>query len=165
MYKMFEISSKAFAKNKLYNIIDGEKKLWLRNKDVGEKLSVENIYDLIGKEIKGAFKTNIPIKQKIREYKKRRSGLIDDDEKFMYTHEDMMMPITMSYRVSTPEAIKIRSKLGFQLHDLILNKERSVILKITKLFSNEKILLQHRVLGYRIDLYFPKQKLAITFDE
>ena len=165
MYKMFEISSKTFAKNKLYNIIDGEKKLWLRNKDVGEKLSVENIYDLIGKEIKGAFKTNIPIKQKIREYKKRRSGLIDDDEKFMYTHEDMMMPITMSYRVSTSEAIKIRSKLGFQLHDLILNKERSVILKITKLFSNEKILLQHRVLGYRIDLYFPKQKLAITFDE
>ena len=161
---MFEISSKTFAKNKFYNIIDGGKKLWLRNKDKEEELSAENIYDLIDKEIKGTFKTNIPIKQKIREYKIRRSGLLDD-EKFMYTHEDIMMPITMSYRVSTPEAIEIRSKLGFQQYDLILNKERSVILKITQFFSNEKILLQHGVLGYRIDLYFPKQKLAITFDE
>ena len=31
--------------------------LWLRNKDIGEKLSVENICDLIDKEIKGRFET------------------------------------------------------------------------------------------------------------
>ena len=38
--------------------IDRDKKLWLRNKDIGEKLGVEKIYDLIDKEIKGKFRTN-----------------------------------------------------------------------------------------------------------
>ena len=57
---MFEISAETFAKTKVYNIIDGEKELWLRNKDVGEELSFENIYDLIDKEIKRTFKTSIP---------------------------------------------------------------------------------------------------------
>ena len=34
-----------------------------------------------------------------------------------------------------------------------------------KSFPNEKISLQHNVLGYFIDLYFPKHKLAIEIDE
>ena len=34
-----------------------------------------------------------------------------------------------------------------------------------KLFAKEKILLQHSVLDYKIDLYFPKHKLAIPVDE
>ena len=56
----------------------------------------------------------------------------------------------MSCRVSTLETIEFRSKLEFRQHDLILCKE----------FSNE-----HNVLGYIIDLYFPKHKLAIEGDE
>ena len=32
------------------------------------------------------------------------------------------------------------------------------------LFAAEKIILQHNVLGYRIDAYFPKYKLAIKAD-
>ena len=57
-----------------------------------------------------------------------------------------------------PKAIEFRSKLGFKQHDVILSKEQSVTSKITKFFSNEKILLQHSVLDYRIDLYFPEHK-------
>ena len=34
-----------------------------------------------------------------------------------------------------------------------------------KVFSMEKILLQHDVLGYQIDAYFPEHKLAIEIDE
>ena len=60
----------------------------------------------------------------------------------------------MSCRVSAPEAVEFRSKLGFKKHDIILTKEQSVISKVTKSFSNEKILLQYSVLDYRIDLYF-----------
>ena len=41
-----------------------------------------------------------------------------------------------------------------------MSKEQSVISNITNLFSNEKLLLQHSVLGYKIDLHFPKHKLA-----
>ena len=32
-------------------------------------------------------------------------------------------------------------------------------------FTAEKIILQHNVLGYRIDAYFPKYKLAIEVHE
>ena len=40
-------------------------------------------------------------------------------------------------------------------------KKESVTIKIIKVFSNEKILLQHSVLNYQIDLYFSEHKLAI----
>ena len=34
-----------------------------------------------------------------------------------------------------------------------------------KLFAKEEILPQHFILSYKIDLYFPKHKLAIEVDE
>ena len=71
----------------------------------------------------------------------------------------------MSYRVSTPKAIKFRFELRFKQHDIVLSKKQSVISKIAKLFSIEKMLLQHSVLDDRIDFYFPKHKLAIEVDE
>ena len=58
-----------------------------------------------------------------------------------------------------------RCKLGFKLYDIIMCKEESVTIKIIKVFSNEKILLQHSVLNYQIDLYFSEHKLAIEVDE
>ena len=44
-------------------------------------------------------------------------------------------------------------------------KEESVTIKIIQVFSNEKILQQHSVLNYQIDLYFSEHKLAIEADE
>ena len=58
-----------------------------------------------------------------------------------------------------------RTKLGFKLHDITMNKEESVTSKIMKAFPNEKILLLHSVLSYPIDLYFTEHKLAIEIDE
>ena len=69
-YKMFKISAKAFAKNCVYNIIDKEKTLWLRNKDIGEKEGVQYIYGLVHKEIKGKFNNKNPAKQQIKKSKK-----------------------------------------------------------------------------------------------
>ena len=43
-------------------------------------------------------------------------------------------------------------------------KEESVTIKIIQVFSNEKILQQHSVLNYQIDLYFSEHKLAIEAD-
>ena len=48
---------------------------------------------------------------------------------------------------------------------MILSKEQSMASKITKLFSNGKILLQHNVLEYLIDLYFTKHEFVIGVDE
>ena len=71
----------------------------------------------------------------------------------------------MHCRVSTPKAIEFRSKLGFKQHDIIMTKEQSILTKIMKVFAKEKILLQHSTLNYRIDLYFPKHRLAREVDE
>ena len=109
------------------------KKLWLRNKDIRKKIGVKNIDDLIDKEIKSKFKTDKATKQKIKEYKRHGSKIIDD-EKFMYTHEDIIMLIIMNCRVSTPKAVEFRFELGFKQHDIVLSKEQSVIWKIKIIF-------------------------------
>ena len=69
----------------------------------------------------------------------------------------------MDFR-ATP-AVNVRTKLGFRQHDPILTQEESKLSKIVTLFEAEKIILQHSFLGYRIDIYFLKYKLAIEVDE
>ena len=85
---MFKISAKTFAKNCVNNILDKEKTLWLQNKDIGEKLDVENIQNK-------SYKKN-----KLKSIK-NGSQLIDDG-KLVYIHEDIIIPIIMSCRISTP---------------------------------------------------------------
>ena len=101
MYKMFKISAERFAKNYVYKIIDKEKKLWLRNKDIGEKLGVKNVCDLIDKEMKGKCETKNPTNEQIKEHKRHESELIKV-EKYKYIYEHIMIPIIMNCRVSTP---------------------------------------------------------------
>ena len=131
--KMFEIRAE---KNYIHNIMDKERELWNNKIKANDKCKTKN-----------------PAKQQIRKYKKHGSKLISG-EKFVHTYEDIIMSITMICRVSTPKAIEFRSKLGFKQHDIILSKEQLVISKRTKLFSNEKMLQQHSVLGSRIDFIF-----------
>ena len=64
----------------------------------------------------------------------------------------------------TATAVEFRTKLGFNQYDAILIKEQSVLTKIMKVVSGEKMLLQYYVLDYKIDLYFPEHRLAIEFD-
>ena len=66
--------------------------------------------------------------------------------------------------ITTP-AVNFRTRLGFKQHDPIMTQEQSTLSKIVTLFAIEKIILQHNVLGYRIDAYFPKYKLATEVDE
>ena len=46
-----------------------------------------------------------------------------------------------------------------------MTQEQSILTEIRSIFPNEKIIFQHCVLGYEIDAYFSKQKLAIEIDE
>ena len=131
--KMFGIRAE---KNYIHNIMDKERELWNNKIKANDKCKTKN-----------------PAKQQIRKYKRHGSKLISG-EKFVHTYEDIIMSITMICRVSTPKAIEFRSKLGFKQHDIILSKEQLVISKRTKLFSNEKMLQQHSVLGSRIDFIF-----------
>ena len=61
---MVNISAETFAKNCVHTIRQlkrgKEPVLWIRTKDIGRKLDVKNICDLVDKEIKGNLETNHP---------------------------------------------------------------------------------------------------------
>ena len=65
----------------------------------------------------------------------------------------------------TDESSNLKRNLGFRLHDMINTKEQTVINSIKDAFEGENIQTQYSLLGYRIDLYFHKHKLAIEVDE
>ena len=88
---------------------------------------------------------------------------------FVYDRRDLMSRIIRKSRgekgVDEKKIDNFRSKLGCRLHDITMSKEESVTTKIIKTFSNKKILPEHSILSYQIDLYIPKHKLAIEVDE
>ena len=65
----------------------------------------------------------------------------------------------------TDNSCSLKKKLGFKLHNVINTKEQTIINSIKDTFERENIQTQYSVLGYRIDLYFHKYKLAIEVDE
>ena len=65
----------------------------------------------------------------------------------------------------TDESRNLKRNLGFKLHDVINTKEQTVLESIKNAFEREEMQRQYSVLGYRIDLYFHKYKLAIEVDE
>ena len=157
---MVDISVEKYTNAKVCTIRVSNKNLfWVKMYDVQEGMVVKNIL----------FRTKNPAKDQIRKYKRREKELDHNSTAtFMYVHSDLMSKIIKHFRGGKKRQIKkkdFRCKLGFKLHDIIMCKEESVTIKIIKVFSNEKILLQHSVLNYQIDLYFSKPKLAIEVDE
>ena len=134
---MVDISAETFAKNCIHTIKQLKKGkepvLWIRIKVIGEKLDVKNISDLVDKEIKGKFETNYFTKQQIRKYKTHGSKLIEN-EKLMYAHKCIIIPVIMHCRVSTPKSIEFRTKLGFNQYDITLAKQQSVSKSVMNAF-------------------------------
>ena len=65
----------------------------------------------------------------------------------------------------TDKSCNVKKNLGFKLHDVIYTKEQAVLKLIKDAFKGEDVQSQYSVLGYSIDLYFYKHKLAIEVDE
>ena len=164
---MVDLSAETFAKNCIHTIKQLKKGkepvLRIRIKDIGEKLDFKNIFELVDKEIKGKFETNYFTEQQIKKYKRHGSEFIAGI-KFMDAHECITIPAIMHCRVSTPKSIEFRSKLGFNQYDITLTKEQSVLKSVMHAFEGENMQTQYSVLGYRIDLYFHENKLAIKVD-
>ena len=129
MYKMFKVTAETLAKNCVHKIkvnkTDNKSVLWIKMIDIQKKLDVKNIHDLVDKEIKGKFKANNLTDKQIKKYEIHGSELIDG-EKFMYTHEGVIIPVITHCR--TPESCKFKRNLGFKLHDAINCKEQTVII-------------------------------------
>ena len=165
---MVNISAETFAENCIHRISDlkrGKKPiLWIRIKDIGRKLDVKNIFDIIDKEIKGKLKTNYPAEQEIRKHKRHGSKFIQGI-KFMYVHECIIIPIIMRCRVASLKSIEFKNRLGFNQYDITLTKEQSILKSVMDAFEGENMQTQYSVLGYKVDLYFHDYKLAIEVDE
>ena len=78
-------------------------------------------------------------------------------------HSDLALKVIIDCR--TDESCNLKRNLGFRLHDVINTKEQTVINSIKDAFEGEDMQTQYTVIGYRIDLYFHKHKLAIEVDE
>ena len=124
MHKTFTVTAETTAKNcrhkKKVNKKGNKSVLWIKIIDIQKKLDVENIHDLVDKEIKGKFKTNNLTDEQIKKYKRHGAGLVDG-EKLVYAHEGTIMPVIMHCR--TPESCEFKRSLGFKLHDVINCKE------------------------------------------
>ena len=62
-------------------------------------------------------------------------------------------------------AVNFKTRLEFNQHDPIMNQEQSILSKTLTIFAAKEIILQHNVLGYRIDGYFSNYKLTIEVAE
>ena len=61
----------------------------------------------------------------------------------------------------TDESCNLKRNLGFKIHDIVNTKEQTVVESIKNTFEGEDMQRPYSVLGYIIDLYFHKYKLAI----
>ena len=65
-----------------------------------------------------------------------------------------------------PQALELAKALGINIHkQKFLSKEQETISIIMQVFKGIKMIDQYTVDNYRIDLYFPKHKLAVECDE
>ena len=80
-------------------------------------------------------------KQQIKKYKIDRAKLFKNSKYSMHVHEDIAITI------------------------IILKKEQTVSKSTKDAFEGEDMQTQYTTIGYRIDLYFHKHKLAFEVDE
>ena len=149
---MVNITKETNENNGIEMIIDEFGEIWLNERHVQQQLGLKNLPALTNKYDE--------------EYKKCRYELIDDPIKQScrrFIHNDLALKIIMDCR--TDESCNLKRNLGFTLHDVINTKEQTVINSIKDAFEGENMQTQYTVLGYRIDLYFHKYKLAIEVDE
>ena len=143
---MINITKKTFENNSIEVIVNSVNTLCLNEKNIEEKLGHENLAGITNKY------------NKI--YKKHRHELVDKPIKQLnriFLHNDLALKIIIDCRTDKSCSLKKIIKL----HDVINTKEQKIINSIKDTFEAENIQTQYRVLGYGIDLYFHKYKLAI----
>ena len=107
-------------------------------------------------------------KQQFRKYKIDRARLFKDSKHSMYVHEDIAIGIIMQSRLSDLKTIIFKTDLGFNQINLTLKKEQSVAIPLLKVFSAEKIELQHKISKnerMRTDIYFSESKFVVEIAE
>ena len=152
MYKIVDIGKETYENNDIEVIVDGIGMLWLNEKHIEEKFGHKNLPATTNKYD--------PV------YKKHRYELVGKPKKKpnrRFLSSDLALKVIMDCR--TGESRNLKRNLEFRLHDVIDTKEQAVLKSIKDAFEGEDMQTQYSVLGYRIDIYFHKHKLAIEVDE
>ena len=149
---MVNITKEKYEYNNIEVITNKFGELWLNEMHLQEQLGHKNLRAVT--------------KKYDEEYKKYRYELINDPIKQpnrKFIRNDLALKIVMDCR--TDESCNLKRNLGFTLHGVINTKEQTVINSIKDAFEGEDMQTQYTVIGYRIDPYFHKHKLAIEGDE
>ena len=148
----YNIKERLILPKKHLKTVDSVNTLQLNERHIGEQLGYKNLHSVTSKYGKI--------------YKKCRYELVHEPTKQPYRNFlriDLAKKIIMDCK--TDESSNLKRNLGFKLHDVINTKEQTIINSIKDTFEGENIQTQYSVLGYRIDLYFHKYKLAIKVNE
>ena len=167
-------------------VIEGEKyciklqgtteKPYFCGKDVCEVLGYKNIrnalFDHVGKQDKCALsEVNSRITSDSQTPLVRLgvdvTNLSHNDKLATYITKTGFEHLLMRSRiVKNPNIIRaIVDQCGLNLNHIIESKEQDTIGKIIEVFNDENYETQFRIGSYRIDLYFPDQKIAVECDE
>ena len=152
MYKMVNINKNTYENNDIETIVDSIGKLWLNVNHIEKKLGHKNLPAITNKHDQA--------------YEKHRYELVNEPKyqpNRRFLRSDFALRIIMDCR--TDESHNLKRNLGFKLHDAINTKEQTVLKSTKNAFEGEDMWTQYSVLGYRINLYFHKYKLAIEVDE
>ena len=148
---MVNITKETYENNGIEVITDKLGELWLNERHVQEQLGLKNLPALTNKYDEKYKKCRYELNESTKQPHRR------------FIHNDLALKIIMDCR--TDESCNLKRNLGFTLHDVINTKEQTVINSIKDAFEGENMQTQYVVLGYRIDPYFHKYKLAIEVDE
>ena len=131
-------------------VVDGE--TWYMVKDIGTMLKMKNIRE--------GVRSCVPQSMMCKLKTNTKGG----NQSCNFVNIDGLKMLICSSRSIDVE--KLCQSLGIELLDLKYeSKEASTIGAIMKAFSGEKMMTQHAVLNYRLDLYFPDYNLVIECDE
>ena len=149
---MVNITKETYENSGIEAIIDNMGNSWLNEKHIEEILGHKNLSVVTNKYD--------PV------YKKHRYELVNDPEKQpnrRFLRSELALKIIMNCR--TDEPCNLKGNLEFNRHDVINTKEQTVLESIKEAFQGEDMQTQYSALGYRIDLYFHKYRLAIEVEK
>lgn len=142
-----------FAKDKQIEIVinDKTKEYLFKASDIGKIIGMTNIRVLI---------KDFDITEKVAHIMDTNGG----PQKVNFLTKKGLKKVICNSR--KPNAIDIAKELNIEINDIFyIPFETSLIKFIKEVYKNEMIIDQFYIDPYKIDLYFPKYKLAIECDE
>jgi len=144
----------------ILTIVDGDNNKWFKGVGVAKILGYSNKQKAVRDHVK------LEDKQKRGNFRRPNNmePLVHNEKNQIFINERGLKSLIRKSRMC--KASELAKTFGIDLLNHKYEcKESETIGAIIKSFSGEKMIQQHSVLDYRLDLYFPDYNLAIECDE